>query len=127
MGNTVISEAEIWEVSVGDTANFANREVLISKEMLGRSDWYFKKWGHPIKDGRSCVIEAGFNDGDLFSFKRPIKYVDYLEDIYPKTKIIKRSKKQWNFSSGVKHRETHCRRRLPLYWLEMNSFLRMCV
>ena len=89
MWNTSISEAEIEEVSGENRVNFANREFLISKEMMGRSGWYFKKWRQPNKDDCSCIIGAGFNGGALCSFNRMKQYVDYLEIFPPIPKSLK--------------------------------------
>ena len=42
-------------------ANFDEREVLISNRMLGRWDWMFNTRARPNKEGRSWIIDTGFN------------------------------------------------------------------
>ena len=49
--------------SGGDRVNFADREVLISKEMLGQNECKIKHYAQSKVDDCSCIVGAGINGG----------------------------------------------------------------
>ena len=59
--NSAISPGGTSGNSGRNRANFADREVLIPKEMLGRNDWGIRPCGKSKTDDCSFFIDAGFN------------------------------------------------------------------
>ena len=51
--------------------------------------FFLKRLGQSDNDGRSRITDAGFNGCSLCSFNRLTKYVGNLEEIRPKTRIVK--------------------------------------
>ena len=72
------------EISEENRANYPEREVLISRNVLCQADWGRKNRGqNSTIDDCSRIIDTGFNDGDIYSFRWVRKYKKYLRPIYP--------------------------------------------
>ena len=80
--NSAFSLGETTEAPGGNRANSTVREVLIPNAMLGRSECRINPWAVSKTDDCPCVTDAGFNVGDLRSYKCVCDFLAFPKEIY---------------------------------------------
>ena len=90
--NAAISTDQMETAAGENGVNFADREVLISKAILRRTDWRKKPCGEkPNNRDCACIIDTGFSGGALCSFNWMYRYEEHLRAINPKIPKMNKS------------------------------------